>query len=435
MTQNKDVFSIQGLDPHDICREFGTPLYVYDADVIKRQVETFKTAFAGIDHKVMYAVKACTNISIMKYMKYLGTGLDTVSLAEIRMGLDLGFSPQDIVFTPNVVPFEEIEEAVRLKTSVNIENLQNLKAFGKRFGSSYPVCVRLNPNMMAEINSGRASGLDFSAVNKEHYADVSQNQVREWHNQSKFGISLTQFDEILDLASKYNLRINGLHLHSSHVILDREVFASGIKTLFKIAKKFDQLEYIDLGGGMMVKHRPGDVVIDLNEAGRILKKEYDQFCNDTGKSVQIWFEPGRFLMSEAGFLFTKAVVLKTNGWIDFVGTDTGFHHLLRPMMYDAYHAIENISNPNAPKKRYNVVGNLCEIDNLGADRELNEARVGDLLVIKNAGAYGFAMSSNYNSKLRPAEVLVINGQAKLIRKRETYKDLIKNQIEVEIETV
>jgi diaminopimelate decarboxylase len=204
-----------------------------------------------------------------------------------------------------------------------------------------------------------------------------------------------------------------------------------VKTLFKLAGQFKHLEYIDFGGGIMVRHKPDDVVIEIFEAGSVLEKEYRKFCRETGRSMAVWFEPGRFLMSEAGFLFTQAVVLKTNGWINFVGTNTGFNHLVRPMMYDAYHAVENISNPGGPIKRYNVVGNLCEIDNLAVDRELTEVRAGDLLMIKNAGAYGFAMSSNYNSRPKPAEVLVINGEARLIRRRETLGDLLRNQVEIE----
>ncbi len=429
--EKKDLFLIQGLDPHDICEQFGTPLYVYDADIIKFQVEKFRAAFGRINYKIMYAMKSCSNISILKYMKHLGTGLDTVSVPEVQMGLDLGFDPKDIVFTPNVVDFREIESAVDFGVSINIENLQNLESFGKKYGSSYPVCVRLNPNMMSEIESGRVNGLDFSAVNKEHYDRVSEARVSAWHNQSKFGVSMTQFDKILELVERFGMRITGLHLHSSHVILNREVFEKGVKTLFKIAGQFEHLEYIDFGGGIMVRHKPDDVVIELSEAGAVLEREYQQFCQETGKTVSVWFEPGRFLMSEAGFLFTEAVVLKTNGWIDFVGTNTGFNHLVRPMMYDAYHSIENVSNPGGAKKRYNVVGNLCEIDNLAVDRELNEVRAGDLLMIKNAGAYGFCMSSNYNSRPKPAEVLVINGEARLIRKRETLEDLLRNQVEID----
>jgi diaminopimelate decarboxylase len=429
-------YSIQGINLHEVCEQFGTPLYVYDADVIKRQVKSFSNAFSTIDHRIMYAVKSCTNLSIMKYMRILGTGIDTVSIPEIKMGLKVGFKPDQIVFTPNVVEFHEIREAVESGVPVNIENLQNLEAFGKEYKNTYPVCVRLNPNMLSEIKSGKATLFDFASVNKEHYEDVSDQRVANWHNQSKFGISLTEFDKVMELVKNYKIKINGLHLHSSHVILNKEVFAKGVKTIFKIAKLFKHLEYVDFGGGIMVKHHPDDTVIELDEIGKILKKEYDKFCVKMEKKIKIWFEPGRYLMSEAGCLLTKAVVLKTNGSINFVGTNTGFNHLLRPMMYDAYHEIVNISNldlksENGRLEKYNIVGNLCEIDNIGTERMLNKVRKGDILMIKNAGAYGFSMSSNYNTRVKPAEVLIINGKAELIRKRENFDDLICNQIELD----
>ncbi|RLC24605.1 MAG: diaminopimelate decarboxylase [Deltaproteobacteria bacterium] len=426
-------YTIQNIDLHDVCAQFGTPLYVYDAQVIKRQFESFHTAFSGIDHKIMYAVKSCTNLSIMKYMRMLGAGIDTVSIPEIKMGLKTGFKPEEIVFTPNVVEFCEIREAVELGISINIENLQNLEAFGKEFKDRYPVCIRLNPNMLSEIDSGKAnlSSLNFASINKEHYDEVSEKSVAAWHNQSKFGISLIQFDKVLTLVKKYNIRINGIHLHSSHVILSTDVFEKGVKAIFKIAKRFNHLEYVDFGGGIMVKHHPDDTVIEINEIGAILKKEYDKFCVSFGKKIKIWFEPGRYLMSESGCLLARAVVLKTNGFINFVGTNTGFNHLLRPMMYDAYHEITNITNPDGELKKYNIVGNLCEIDNIGTHRLLNKVRQDDIIMIKNAGAYGFSMSSNYNTRPKPAEVFIINGKAKLIRKRENFNDLIHNQIELD----
>ncbi len=433
---------MQGLDLHDVCSQFGTPLYVYDADVIKRQFISFSKAFSGVNHKIMYAVKACSNLSIIKYMGTLGAGIDTVSIPEIKMGFKAGFKPEEIVFTPNVVEFSEIREAAELGVSVNIENLQNLEAFGREFAENYPVCIRLNPNMLSEIESGKATGIEmdshfpsnslkFGSINKEHYGDVSDERVAAWYNQSKFGISLIQFDKVLELVEKFKIKINGIHLHSSHVILNKEVFAKGVKTVFDIAKQFENLEYVDFGGGIMVKHLRNDTVVEPNQMGKILKKEYDKFCTSIGRKVKIWFEPGRYLMSEAGCLLTKAVVLKTNGWINFVGTNTGFNHLLRPMMYDAYHEIVNITNPDGKLEKYNIVGNLCEIDNLGTERMLNKFRENDIIMIKNTGAYGFSMSSNYNTRPKPAEVLIINGKAELIRKREDFVDLIRNQIQLD----
>ena len=377
----------------------------------------------------------------MKYMKHIGAGLDTVSLPELQMELKVGFSPKEMIFTPNVVDFDEIRQAVDIGVPVNIENLQNLEAFAREYKDTYPVCIRLNPNMMSEIENGTATGLtrpetdcpdiEFASVNKEHYDQVSDEQVSAWHTQSKFGISLTQFDRVRELVDKYSLRVNGIHLHSSHVILNTDVFGKGVKTVFDIARQFDHIEYVDFGGGIMVSHQEGDEVVDLPQLGAILKKEYDAYCSELGRNIQIWFEPGRYLVSDAGILLTEAVVVKTNGIIEFAGTNTGFNHLLRPMMYDAYHEIVNISNPDGPMRTYNVVGNLCEIDNLAVNRKLNEIRPGDILMIKNAGAYGFSMSSVYNSRPRPAEVLVINGKARQIRKRETVEDMIRTQIEID----
>ena len=426
-------YNVQGLDLHDVCAQFGTPLYVYDAGVIKQQFKNFTKAFSGIDHEIMFAVKSWTNMRIMKYMLTLGAGIDTVSIPEIKMGLKLGFKPEKIVFTPNVVEFCEIRDAVGFGVAINIENLQNLEAFGRKFQNTYPVCIRLNPNMISEIETRTTdlSSLNFASVNKEHYDDVSKEQVEAWHNQSKFGISLTQFDKVLKLVEKYNIKINGVHVHSSHVILNEEVFKKGVKTVFKIAKLFNHLEYVDFGGGIMVKHHPDDKVVELDKIGKILKKEYDKFCVSIGKKIKIWFEPGRYLLSESGILLAKAVVLKTNGFINFVGTNTGFNHLLRPMMYDAYHQIINITNPDGELEKYNIVGNLCEIDNIGVHRTLNKVRQDDIIMIKNAGAYGFSMSSNYNTRPKPAEVLIINGKPRLIRKRENFDDLIRNQIELD----
>lgn len=422
---------LQGLDPENLCSKYGTPLFVYNTKTIKQQVDTYSKAFAGIDHKIMFAVKSCTNISIMKYMKTIGTGLDTVSLPEVKMGLHAGFSPSDMVYTPNVVAFEEIEQAVALNIPVNIENIQNLEAFGKAYKDRVPVCIRLNPNMMDKQSTAPSSAIDFSSVNKEHYDKVSPDQVKAWQTQSKFGIAISQLDQVMRLVKEYGIRINGIHLHSSHVILNRDVFAQGARTLFDIASRFDHIEYVDFGGGVMVPHHPDDQVVNLEELGRILKKEYDRFCQSYGKKIKILFEPGRFLISDAGVLLTRAVVLKSNGVIDFAGTDTGFNHMIRPMMYDAYHEIVNVSNPNGDCQTYNVVGNLCEIDNLATCRLLSRIRPGDILMIKNAGAYGFSMSSNYNSKFRPAEVLIHQEKPHLIRKRETYEDLVRNMVEID----
>jgi len=407
-------YQIQGMDVEQICNEFGTPLYIYDADHIAGQVRAFKAAFAGVPARIKYACKACSNVNILKLMNKLGTGLDTVSPAEIRLGLSAGFSPEEIVFTPNCVDFSEIEQAVQTGIAINIESVSSLEKFALKYGPRVPICIRLNPNISSQANT---------------------NKVDWWHNQSKFGISLSQLATVKKLEADPGLKINGVHIHSSSVIMSPEVFAEGARAVFDIAATFKHLTFIDFGGGIKVDVGDGSEVIDLHEIGRALEGLYTDFCRKLGRKIEIWFEPGRFLVGNSGTLLTECTVIKKNEAIDFVGVNSGFNHLIRPMFYDAYHEIVNLSNPDGKPQKYTIVGNLCEIDNLGRGRMLSEVREKDLIAIKSAGAYGFSMASSYNSRPRPAEVLVINGKAHLIRRKESYADMVKNMVELDLETL
>ena len=404
-------YTIGGVLVSDIAAKFETPVYIYDALIIKSQVEIFKKAFEGVDMQIKYAMKANSNISILKLMKKLGTGIDSVSIPEIQMALKAGFKANEIVFTPNVVDFEEIRQAIKIGTAINIENLSNLEKLGKEFGESVPCFIRLNPNVVAEAES---------------------EKVEAWHKQSKFGISLNQFDKLHEIIKKYRIRVNGIHLHSSHVIMSKEVFLKGAKIIFDLAKEFPHLEYFDFGGGISVVQSDDDQVFNINDLGQLFKKVFSEFCKEYGRELQLWFEPGRFLVSTAGYLLTTVEIIKTNGQTNFVGINSGFSHLIRPMFYNAWHNIVNISNPEGEEKEYTVVGNLCEIDNFAKNKVLNNVREKDLLIIENAGAYGFSMSSHYNSRPKPAEVLIINGKAKLIRKRDGFEDFMRNQVEIEL---
>lgn len=400
-------YTVGGIDVHDICREFGTPLYVYDAAYIAGQVARFNAAFAGVPARIKYACKACSNLAIIQLMRKLGTGLDTVSPAEIQLGLAAGFKPDEIVFTPNCVNFAEIEQAVETGTAINIESISSLEKFARKYGGAVPLCIRLNPNISTQVNA---------------------EKVDWWHNQSKFGISRSQLETVKELEAAFNLKINGVHIHSSSVIMSPEIFTEGAHTVFDIAAGFKHLEFVDFGGGIKVDVGDGRPVIDLPALGQTLKDLYTEFSNRVGRRIEIWFEPGRFLMGNAGILFAECTVIKQNEAVDFVGVNTGFNHLIRPMFYDAYHEIVNVTNPDGSPQKYTVVGNLCEIDNLGLDRMLNEVREKDLIAIKSAGAYGFSMASSYNSRPRPAEVLVMDGKAHLIRKRESYADMARNMV-------
>jgi len=390
----------------NIADEFGTPLYIYDADKIKEQYNKLTTAFKNTDTVFFYACKALTNINILRYIKSLNANVDCSSINEVRMALHAGFPAEKILYTSNGIAFSEIEEAQSLGVIINIDSLSNLEKFGKKFGHSYPVGIRLRPNIMAGGNLKISTG----------------------HEKSKFGIPVEQIDKIISLVDEYNIYINDLHIHTGSEIKDVDVFVKGIEVLFDIIPRFKELQVIDLGGGFKVPYKKGDTETDINLLAQKVDELFASHPNPGGRHLQVWFEPGKFLVSECGYFITKVNVIKESGDTTFVGVDSGFNHLIRPMFYDAYHRIQNITNPDGAEKIYSVVGNICETDTFAWDRKLNEVREDDYLVFYNAGAYGFQMSSNYNSRLRPAEVMVENGKTKLIRQRDVFEDLLKNQV-------
>lgn len=406
-----DKYCIQGIAVQDLCKEFGTPLYVYDTQKMKEKYELLRRSFEGLPLRINFAAKALTNLSVLKFFKSLESCVDVVSVQEIRLALMAGFEPDEILYTPNSVAFEEIKEAVNLGVRINIDSISILEQFGNEYGGSVPCCIRLNPHIVAGGNS----------------------KIQVGHIDSKFGISIMQMRHVHRVVKANQIRINGLHLHTGSDILYPEVFLRSAEIIFEIAKEFEDLEFIDFGSGFKVAYREGDAITDMEELGKQLSKNFREFCKDYGRNLEIWFEPGKFLVSEAGFLFVRTNVIKQTPATIFVGVDSGMNHLIRPMMYDAYHEILNVSNPQGPQRVYSVVGYICETDTLGWDRKLNEVREGDILAIKNAGAYGFSMSSNYNSRFRPAEVLMYEGKAYLVRKRETMEDLVKNQVMIEFE--
>jgi diaminopimelate decarboxylase len=387
-------------------REFGTPLYVYHAEKIKSQYEKLSNAFQGANVLFFYACKALTNINILRYIRELGANIDCSSINEVRLAKHAGFTPEQILYTSNGISFSEIEEAKEEGVHINIDSLSNLEKFGKKYGHSYPVGIRLRPNIMAGGNIKISTG----------------------HDKSKFGIPVEHIERVLQLVEKHNLFIRDLHIHTGSDIYDVDVFVKGIEVLFELIPKFSELESIDLGGGFKVPYREGDPETDINALAKKVKEAFANHPNPGGRPLQIWFEPGKYLVSEAGSLLTTVNVIKESNGTTFAGLDTGFNHLIRPMFYDAYHRIRNISNPEGPVKNYTVVGNICETDTFAWDRPLPVIREGDILVFSNAGAYGFEMSSNYNSRFRPAEVMVKDGKPNLIRQRDTLEDLLRKQI-------
>lgn len=391
-----------------IAKDFGSPVYVYDAEKIQSQYKRLTSAFGKVKQlKLNYAVKALSNISVLKLFNQLGSGLDTVSIQEVQLGLNAGFKPEHIIFTPNGVSLEEIEKAASLGVQINIDNLSILEQFGTKH-PNIPVCIRINPHVMAGGNTNISVG----------------------HIDSKFGISIHQIPLLLRIVENTKMTINGIHMHTGSDILDIDVFLYASEILFETAKNFDNLEFIDFGSGFKVPYKAGDIETNIEELGQKLSKRFNAFCKEYGKELTLAFEPGKFLVSEAGYFLTRVNVVKQTTSTVFAQVDSGFNHLIRPMLYGSQHEIINISNPKGRERFYSVVGYICETDTFANNRRINEIKEDDILAFKNAGAYCYSMASNYNSRYRPAEVMWYKGKAHLIRKRETFEDILHNQVEV-----
>lgn len=391
-----------------IAKDFGGPIYIYDSEKIMKQYKKLKLAFRNVKNlSINYAAKALSNVNILKYLNQLGAGLDTVSLQEVELGLKAGFNPGNIIYTPNGVSIDEIEKVVSYGAQINIDNLAMLEQFGNKH-PSVPVCIRINPHVMAGGN----------------------NNISVGHIDSKFGISIHQIPHLLRIVENTKMNINGIHMHTGSDILDIEVFLHASEILFNTAKKFKKLSFIDFGSGFKVPYKKGDIETNIEELGEKLSVRFNEFCKNYGSELTLVFEPGKYLVSEAGYFISKVNSVKQTTSTVFAQVESGFNHLMRPMFYGSYHEIENLSNPTGEERFYSVVGYICETDTFGSNRKISEIKEGDYLVFKNAGAYCFSMSSNYNSRYKPKEILWIGGEGHLIRKEEKFDDLIRNQVEL-----
>ena len=389
----------------ELANKYGSPLYVYDTEKIASQYNRLTDAFSSVKNlKLNYAVKALSNINILKFFKNLGAGLDTVSYQEVQLGLTTGIDPKKIIYTPNGVSLKEIEEVAKLGVQINIDNLSILELFGQKH-PNIPVCVRINPHIMAGGNSKISVG----------------------HIDSKFGISIHQVPHIKRVVENTGMNINGIHMHTGSDILDIDTFLRATEILFDVAKQFDNIDFIDFGSGFKVPYKEGDISTDIEQLGLQLSERFNEFCVEYGKDITLMFEPGKFLVSEAGVFLAKVNVVKQTTSTVFAHVDSGFNHLVRPMMYDSYHHITNISHPERRDRYYSVVGYICETDTFGSNRRISEISEEDILCFHNAGAYCFSMASNYNSRYLPAEVMIVDGKDYLIRKRQTIQDILHNQ--------
>ena len=404
--QPAGTFSIQSLPILDLVEQHHLPLYVYDSQQMQTQFLRLSAAFNPVEHMLInYACKANSNLAVLKIFQALGAGLDTVSINEVKMGLYVGFLPAQIIFTPSGVSFAELEEAIGLGVKINVDSIETLEYIGHKY-PDLPLCIRINPHIMAGGNRNISVG----------------------HIDSKFGISVLQMPLVERIVKTLNIKIVGVHMHTGSDILDIDLFIRASEILFDVAQKFiDQLEYIDFGSGFKVQYKPNDYQTDIEDLGNRLSKLFNEFCFKNNKKLTLVFEPGKFLVSQSGYFFVRTNYVKQTISTVFACVDSGFNHLIRPMFYDAFHEIVNITAPKGNPKIYNIVGYICETDTFAWNRKIPEIWIGDVLCFKNAGAYCFSMASHYNARCLPAEVLIHEGKSRIVRHRETFEDLLRNQ--------
>jgi diaminopimelate decarboxylase len=402
--QNQGL-TIGGIPARSLVERFGSPLYVYDAEVIRKQYERLASAFPGVHLRLLYACKANSNMAVIRYLHGLGARIDAVSSNEVDLALRCGVPAAEILYTPNCVPFSEVDDVVSKGVLVNVDNISVLEQFGQRYGS-LPCSIRINPHILAGGNA----------------------HIQTGHIDSKFGISIHQMRHVLRIVRAYEMKIVGLHMHTGSEILDAGTFLTGAEILFDMADQFPDLSFLDFGSGFKVPYKPDDIATDVESLGAAMARRFQAFCEVYGRELELWFEPGKFLVSDAGWLLATVTVLKQTPSCVFVGTDSGLNHLIRPMLYDAYHGIVNADHLGGTERIYTVVGCICETDTFGVDRKMSETREGDIIGIRNAGAYGYAMSSNYNLRARPAEVLILDGEPYLVRRRESLDDILATQV-------
>ena len=393
---------------NEAAQTYGTPLYVYHAEKMVDQYKNLLNHFSNKSVCFFYACKALTNIHVLDVFKKAGCNIDCSSINEVKLAIHVGFDPSNILYTSNSVDFEEIKEAVSLGVHVNIDSLSNVEKFGMTYGNRYPVGVRIRPDIMAGGNLKISTG----------------------HDKSKFGIPAKQIKELKALQEKYKINIATLHIHTGSEIKDVAIFLQSAVVFKQLLPDFPTVNILDFGGGFKVPYQPNEKGTDIALLGQEVNKVMADLSAKAGRNLTAWFEPGKYLVSEAGFFITKVNVLKQSGDINFAGINSGLNHLIRPMFYDAYHHIDNLTAPAKELKQYAVVGNICETDTFAWDRPLPTIEEGDLLVFYNAGAYGYEMSSNYNARYKPAQVLFENGQHRLISRPDTFEDLLALQMPI-----
>ncbi len=392
----------------ELAQKFGTPLYVYNGDMIEKRYNDLLNHITWPKLKILYAMKANYNPSVLKLIHQLGGSLDTVSPAEIILGKKAGFTSGNILYTANNMTDSEVNDVHASGVLLNIGSLSRLEKYGKRFPGS-KVCLRFNPDVVAGAHK----------------------KIQTGGKLTKFGILLEDVGVVKKISETYDLKIVGLHEHTGSGIDDTNAVYKSIHNLLSIAghRNFPNLEFIDFGGGFQVPFEPDEERIDYPKLGGEIGRIFKDYCVEYGKDLEMYFEPGKFIVAESGYMLVTVNTLKDNRGRLIAGTDSGFPQLIRPMFYDAYHHIVNLSNVNGNERNYDVCGNICETgDRFAEQRPISEIREGDILSIENAGAYCYAMGGVYNLRAMPAEVFIYKDDIKLARKRLTNEELVKNII-------
>lgn len=400
----------KGNNPEDIVKKYGTPLYVYNEDIISNCMNTVDRIITKYPYKANYSMKANSNQTILKLALANGLNADAMSEGEIRMLLAAGFPTDRIFFVPNNVNDEELKFAISHDIMTSLDSLDQLERYGK-LNNGGKCAVRINPGI--------------GAGHHEKVVTAGKN--------TKFAIAENDVDEIFKIAEKYNLTICGINQHVGSLYMDPKPFLAAVDNLLRIAHRFPNLEFIDFGGGYgMPYHKLDDEApFDFDELSKEFTKKLDIFVEEYGKAPLIKSEPGRYCVAEGGVILGRVNAIKKNADKVYVGTDVGMNVLVRPSMYDSWHDIEIIRDGEVVERNncdniVTIVGNICESgDILCKDRQMPKIEREDMICVLDAGAYGYSMCYPYNSRLRPAEVMIMSdGTVKQIRRRETYDDLL-----------
>lgn len=387
-----------------IAQTFGTPTYVYDLKKIKHQFDYLRNVINWPQLDICYAMKANFNPDILNFLNSIGAHIDAVSPGDLQMAMQCGFDVSKIIYTANNMKESEVDEVAQTGVLFNIDALSRLEKYGKKYPGSQ-VCLRFNPDV----------------VDGEH------DKIKTGGDLTKFGILLESADEAAQIAERYRLKVVGLHEHTGSGLIKSDSILKAMKNIMSIAspQRFPDLEFLDFGGGFKVAYNPDEKQVDYKKIGSRITGLFSEFCSTYGRPLRLKFEPGKFLTAQAGALLIEVNTIKQNRSRTICGTDSGFPQLIRPMFYDAYHHIENISNPDGEKHTYDICGNICETgDRFAENRKISQISEGDILAICDAGAYCYAMGGFYNLRPMPAEVIIESESFYLSRKRLSSRDLI-----------